>query len=165
MYDWHERAGTAYIASGVGYGKTKLSAFDAAELDANIISTNAVRVTSFIPPDWQITNNKEALIRFTDNAAFLPVAYAFAVSSSSSVAASLCIGINRDRTKASIIAEHADANVAGEDSLEQSQICVEEAFNRRNWEIGRLEKVVIEAAPRAELHVCALVAVVFMLDQ
>jgi pyruvoyl-dependent arginine decarboxylase len=164
MYDWHKRTGRAYITSGIGYGKTELSAFDAAELDANIISTNAVRISSFVPPNWQIINSKEELERFTDNGAFLPMAYAYAVSNSSSVAASVLIGINKDTTKASIITEHADVNVTGEQLLEQSEICIEEAFGSRGWEINRLEKVTIEASPRDSLHTCVLVAVVFLID-
>lgn len=164
MYDWHKRTGRAYVTSGIGYGKTELSAFDAAELDANIISTNAVRVSSFVPPDWQIINSKEELGRFTDNGAFLPMAYAYAVSNRSSVAASVLIGINKDTTKASIIAEYADVNVTTEQSLEQLEICIEEAFGSRGWEINRLEKVTVEAVPRDGLHACALVAVVFLID-
>ena len=165
MYDWHKRTGRAYVTSGTGYGKTELSAFDAAELNANIISTNAVKVSSFIPPNWQIVNSKEELGRITDNGAFLPMAYAYAVSDRSSMAASLLIGINKDTTKASIIVEHADVNVTTEQSLEQSEICIEEAFGSRGWEIDRLEKVTVEAAPRDSLYACVLVAVVFLVDE
>ena len=164
MYDWHKRTGRAYVTSGTGYGKTELSAFDAAELKANIISTNAVKVSSFVPPNWQIINNKEELGRFTDNGAFLPMAYACAVSNRSSVAASLLIGINKDTTKASIIVEHADVNVTIEQSLEQSEVCIEEAFASRGWEINRLEKVTVEATPGDSLYACVLVAVVFLVD-
>jgi len=164
MYDWHNRKGKAYVTSGIGYGKTELSAFDAAELNANIVSTNAVKVSSFVPPNWQIVNNKEELGRFTDNGAFLPMAYAYAVSNNSSVAASMLIGVNKDTTKASIIVEHADVNVTTEQSLEQSEICIEEAFSSRSWDINRLEKVTAEANPKNGLHACALVAVVFIVD-
>lgn len=164
MYDWNKTTGRAYITSGIGYGKTELSAFDAAELNANIISTNAVKVSSFVPPNWQIVNSKEDLGSFTDNGAFLPMAYAYAVSNRSNVAASVLIGINKDTTKASIIIEHADVNITGEQSLERSTIGIEEAFGFRGWEIDKLEKVTEEAAPRDGLYVCALVAVVFLID-
>jgi pyruvoyl-dependent arginine decarboxylase len=164
MYDWHKRTGRAYVTSGIGYGKAELSAFDAAELDANIMSTNAVRVSSFVPPNWQIINSKEELGKFTDNGAFLPMAYAYAVSKTSSVVASLLIGINKDTTKASIIMEHADVNATRGQSIEQTEICIEEAFGSRGWEIDRLEKATVEADPRDSLHVCALVAVVFVID-
>ena len=165
MYDWHKTTGKAYITSGIGFGKTELSAFDAAEIDANIISTNAVKVSSFVPPTWQIINNKEELRLYTDNGAFLPMAYAYAVSNRSNVAASLLVGINKDATKASIIVEHADVHVTGHDSLEQSMSGIEEVFGARGWEYDRLEKVAVEDAPRQGLYVCALVAVVFLIDQ
>ncbi|MBW2011621.1 MAG: hypothetical protein JRI32_08280 [Deltaproteobacteria bacterium] len=165
MYDWHRKTGRAYITSGTGYGKTELSAFDAAELDANIISTNAIKVSSFVPPHWKIVNSKKDLKRFTDNGAFLPMAYAFAVSNTSSVAASISVGINKDTTKASIIMEHADVNVTKEQSLEQSKICIEEAYGFRGWELDGSENVSVEAAPGEGLYVCALVAVVYLMDQ
>jgi len=165
MYDWHKTAGKAYVTSGIGYGKTELSAFDAAEINANIMSTNAVKVSSFIPPNWQIVNSKEEIGKFTDNGAFLPMAYAHAVSNERNVAASIVIGINKDTTKASIISEHADLNVTREQSLEQSTSCLEEVFGSRGWEIERVEKVAVEAVPRDSLYVCVLVAVVFLIDQ
>ncbi len=165
MYDWHKKTGRAYVTSGIGYGKTELAAFDAAEQDANILSTNAVKVSSFVPPNWQIINSKEDLLKFTDNGAFLPMAYAYAVANKSNVSASVLIGINKDATKASIIIEHADVNVTREQSLEQSASCIDEAFCSRGWEIDKLEKIAVEAAPRDNLYVCVLVAVVFVIDQ
>ena len=165
MYNWHKTTGRAYLTSGIGYGKTELSAFDAAERDANVLSTNAVKVSSFVPPNWRIVKSKEELGSFTDNGAFLPMAYAHAVSNRSNVAASLVIGINKDATKASIIVEHADVNVTREQSLQQSANCIEEVFGSRGWKMDRLEKVAVEAAPRENLYVCVLVAVVLLADQ
>ncbi len=60
--------------------------------------------------------------------------------------------------------EHADVNVTREQSIEQTEICIEEAFGSRGWEIDRIEKAAVEAAPRDSLHVCVLVAVVFVID-
>ena len=165
MYNWHLSSGNAYLTSGIGYGRGKLSAFDAAELNANILSTNAVKVSSFIPPGWRIVHNKEALIEFTGNGAFLPMAYAYSVSNHCSVAASLAIGVNKDPQKASIIMEHADLELTQEAALNESEICVQDAFIARNWEMERLEKVAIAAHPRDKLYVCALVAVVFVVDR
>jgi hypothetical protein len=50
MHSRHLTKGTAYLTSGIGYGREKLSAFGAAELDANIITADTVQVSSFIPP-------------------------------------------------------------------------------------------------------------------
>lgn len=164
MYDWHRGNGRAYITSGIGYGKTELAAFDAAERQANILAANAVRVSSFVPPGWQVLHSREELGRYTDNGVFLPMAYAHAVSNSSSVAASLLVGLNRDRRKASMIIEHADVNITEDQSLAQSMCCLEEAFACRNWAFNRLEKAAVEGTPRQGLYVCALVAVVFLVD-
>ena len=165
MYNWHQKAGRAYVTSGTGYGKTELSAFDAAEVNANIVSTNALQVSSFVPPNWQIINSKQKLSEFTDNGVFLPMAYTYAVSSSSKVSASIVIGVNKDHTRASIIAEHAALNITKEQSLKESRICMKEAFNNRDWNIDRLEEVAIEAYPGNNLYVCVLVAVVFLIGQ
>jgi len=164
MYDWNMTTGKAYLTFGTGYGKTELSAFDAAELDARIMAANAIKVSSFVPPRWQIINSKADLERHTDNGVFLPMAYAYTVSNRSSISASLLVGINRDTTKASIIVEHADVDITREQSLEQSEICMKEAFDSRDWELERIEKVAIEAAPGDNQYVCVLVAVVFIMD-
>ena len=165
MYNWHRTTGRAYVTSGIGYARKRLSAFDAAELDANILSTNAVKVSSFVPPNWQIINSKEDLRRFTDNGVFLPMAYAYAVSNSRKIAASVVIGVNKDISKASIIMEHADLNFTREQSFKESEMGIQDAFTSRCWEIGRLEKVAVEATPRDSLYVCVLVAVLFFVDQ
>ncbi|MGR9117423.1 MAG: pyruvoyl-dependent arginine decarboxylase [Gammaproteobacteria bacterium] len=164
MYNWHQTPGTAYLTSGIGYGRTKLSAFDAAELDANILSTNAVKVSSFIPPYWRITHDKEALKKFTDNGVFLPMAYAYSVSNHSGIAASLVIGVNKDPQKASIIMEHTGTNLTREESRIESETSLQDAFKARNWEIERLEQIAVEADPSDGLYVCVLVAAVFLTD-
>ena len=165
MHSWHLTAGTAYLTSGIGYGRQQLSAFDAAELDANIIAANAVQVSSFIPPAWKMTRDKAALKSLTDNGVFLPMAYAYNVSQDSRVAASLAIGVNRNPAQASIIMEHAGFGMTREISQQISETNVQDAFNARNWAIDRLEQVAVEAAPRDGLYVCALVAVVFIVAE
>jgi len=165
MHNWHLTKGTAYLTSGIGYGREKLSAFDAAELDANIMAANAVQVSSFIPPGWQISGDKDALKTLTGKGVFLPIAYVYSVSNDSPVAASLAIGVNRDPQQASIIMEHAGIAMTRDTSLRISEINVQDAFNARNWAIDRLEKIAIDVPPREGLYVCALVAVVFIADK
>lgn len=165
MDNWYFSKGTAYLTSGVGYGREKLSAFDAAELDANIMAANAVKVSSFIPPGWKISPEKADLPSFTDNGVFLPMAYAYSASNDAPVAASLAIGVNRDARRASIIMEHAGLAMSRDLSLQISETNVQDAFEARNWTIDRLEKVAVEARPKGGLYVCALVAVVFIADK
>lgn len=161
MPNLHLATGTAYLTSGIGYGREKLSAFDAAELDANIMSANAIQVSSFIPPGWNISRDKDALKSLTGKGVFLPMAYAYSVSSESRVAASLVIGVNQDSQQASIIMEHAGVAITPDISLQISEINVREAFEARHWMIDRLEKAAVEALPKDGLYACALVAVVF----
>ena len=164
MYNWHQRSGTVYMTSGIGYGNSELSAFDAAEIDANIVCANAVKVSSFIPPTWHIINSEDHLSRLTDYGVFLPMAYAHAVSNNTTVAATMAIGVNADGTKASIIAEHADINFSREESLYVSEITLKEAFANRSWRIDRLEEIGVEAKAKENLFACALVAAVFIID-
>jgi arginine decarboxylase len=165
MHNWHLTSGTAYLTSGIGYGREKLSAFDAAELDANIIAANAVKISSFIPPGWKISRNKADLQPLTDHGVFLPMAYAYSVSNDVPVAASLAIGVNRDARRASIIMEHAGMGMSRDLSQQISETNVQDAFAARHWAIDRLEKVAVEARPKDGFYVCALVAVVFIVGK
>lgn len=165
MYNWHFAPGAAYLTSGIGFGRTTLSAFDAAELNAGILATNAVKVSSFIPPGWRIVHDERALRKFTDKGVFLPMAYAYSVSNRCSVAASLVVGVNKAPQKASIITEHAGQDITGEESCHESETSLQDAFKARLWEVERLEKLVAAAKPKDGLYVCALVAAVFLTDE
>ena len=160
----HQRSGTVYMTSGVGYGKSELSAFDAAEIDANIMCANAIRVSSFIPPNWHVVNSKKHLLRLTDSGVFLPMAYAHAVSNKSKVAAAMAIGVNADARKASIIGEYADVKSTREESVNESEISLREAFANRKWSINRVETTGVEGDAREGMFACALVAAVFFVD-
>ncbi len=161
MHNWNKKSGRAYVTSGIGYGKTKLAAFDRAELNANIISTNAIKVSSFIPPNWEIIKDSKGLKKLSDRGVFLPMAYAFEISKDEKVSASVIIGINKDKSKASIIAEHAYVGISKEESLKDSESCLKETFLFRNWQLDRMEKIAVEAEPKDGFYVCALVAVLF----
>jgi len=164
MYNWHQNTGRVYVTSGIGYGRNELSAFDAAELDAHILAANAIKISSFIPPNWQIIIGKQGLAEHTHSGVFLPMAYAYAASNKVRVSASVLIGMNKDNEKASIIVEHADRDVSKEQAVMQSQLTMEEAYTSRGWEIDRIEEIALEALPKDNLYACALVAVVFLSD-
>ncbi len=159
-----KKTGKAYITSGVGCGKTRLAAFDKAELDACIISTNAIKVSSFVPPNWEIVDDRQTLKTITDAGAFLPMAYAFETSKDKNVSASVIIGLNKDKSKASIITEHAEVGTNKERSLRDSESSLKQAFEFRNWELDNIVKVAVEAEPKNGLYACALVAVLFFPD-
>jgi len=165
MHNWHLMKGTAYLTSGIGYGRERLAAFDAAELNANIIAANAVQVSSFIPPAWKISRDKNTLQQVTGAGVFLPIAYAYSAANDRPVAASLAIGVNQNPQQASIIMEHAGVGMTREEALGISKINVQDAFEARHWLIDRFETVATGAAPKDGLYVCALVAVVFIVAE
>ena len=47
-----------YIATGIGYGQTMLSAFDAALMDAGIHNFNLIQLSSIVPPGAQIISKR-----------------------------------------------------------------------------------------------------------
>lgn len=47
-----------YITTGVGFGKTPLSAFDGALMDAGVMNFNLVVLSSVIPPSTEIVHEK-----------------------------------------------------------------------------------------------------------
>lgn len=161
MHSWHQHKGSVIVTSGIGYGKTSLSAFDAAELDAKIQATNAIRVTSFVPPHWSISMNKDPLAMKSGKGTFLPMAYQYAVSNSESVAACLVIGVNADHDQASIIMEHAETGASPEDLQKVAQESVCEVFRFRGWTIADFVKTAASGEPKSGLYVCALVAALY----
>ena len=61
--------------------------------------------------------------------------------------------------------EHAGLEINKVKSLDESETGVEDAFKARNWELAGMEKIALEAEPKDNLYVCALVAVVFVIDK
>ena len=161
MHNWNSTKGKAYVTSGIGYGTTPLAAFDAAEVQAKIMATNAIRVTSFVPPHWEIVTDNAKLEKLSDKGAFLPMAYQFEASDKEHVAASLVIGRNADEKQASIIMEHAQVEVSADELLRIAKESVKEVFDIRGWNIKELIEVAVEGEPKNGLYVGALVAVLF----
>lgn len=50
-----------YVASGIGSGPTKLSAFDAALNDAGVANYNLIKLSSVIPPESKIIVHKSPI--------------------------------------------------------------------------------------------------------
>lgn len=162
MHTWHRNGGTVFVTAGMGYGKTALSAFDAAELDAKILATNAIRVTSFVPPGWTIVRDGAALAAASADGAFLPMAYQYAVSRTERVAACLMIGVNADRHRASIVMEHAETAIDPQMLQDTAKESVEEVFRARKWKIADIVMADAHGEPRDGLYVCALVAAIYV---
>lgn len=161
MHDWNKVTGTAYVTAGVGYGKTPLAAFDAAEVAAKIVATNAIRVTSFVPPGWRISMNTDRLETLSDKGAFLPMAYQFECSDSRKVAASLVIGRNANDAQASIIMEHAQVGIDPDALQTIARDSVKEVFDGRGWEIKEYIDIAVGGEPKEGFYVGAIVAALF----
>lgn len=161
MHNWNKTIGTAYVTAGVGYGETPLAAFDAAEVAANIMATNAIRVTSFVPPGWSIVRADKGLAAISDKGAFLPMAYQFECSKHDKVAASLVIGRNADESQASIIMEHAQLGIDPEELKLIAHDSVTEVFDGRGWKIREYVEIAVGGEPKDGLYVGAIVAVLF----
>lgn len=162
MHSWHRNGGTVFVTAGTGYGKTALSAFDAAELNAKILATNAIRVTSFVPPGWTIVRDGTALAAASGDGAFLPMAYQYAVSHTERVAACLMIGVNADHHRASIVMEHAETGIDPQTLRSTAKESVEEVFHARGWKIADFVVADAYGEPRDGLFVCALVAAIYV---
>lgn len=165
MHSWNAMKGKAYVTSGVGYGTTPLAAFDAAEVQAKIMATNAIRVTSFVPPHWEIITNNAELEKLSDKGAFLPMAYQFEASNTERVAASLVIGRNADIEQASIIMEHAQVGITPSELLTIAKDSVKEVFDIRGWQTKELVEVAVGGEPKDGMYVGALVAVLFFPEE
>lgn len=161
MHSWNQGKGTVYVTSGVGYGTTSLAAFDAAELDARIMATNAIRVTSFVPPHWSISKDKKILEQKSGNGAFLPMAYQYAVSRADKVTSALVIGVNENSERPSIIMEHAEVGMDQEKLLSIAKESSQEVFGFRNWKVKEYIEAVASGEPKDGLYVCALVAALY----
>lgn len=164
MHSWNQGKGTVYVTSGVGYGTTALAAFDAAELDARIMATNAIRVTSFVPPGWNISKDKKILAEKSGKGAFLPMAYQYSVSNTERATSALVIGVNEDPMQASIIMEHAEIGIDQAKLLTIAKESSQEVFGFRKWKVKEYVEAVASGEPKDGLHVCALVAALYFPD-
>lgn len=158
----HKARGTAVVTAGKGLGSSSLSAFDSAELDANIFALNAVKFSSFVPPGWGVSMDKELLSEHTHSGRCLPMAYEYACSSTDVVSAAVAIGVPRDKANPCIIMEYSSNRLTGQELAEQAEAAVKEVFGFRKWELKKVVKKSVEAVPKKSQHACALAVVVFL---
>ncbi len=164
MHTWNQQQGCVYLTAGTGYGKTPLAAFDVCEVNAKIIATNAIRVTSFVPPGWRIELNNNHLAQLSDKGAFLPMAYQFESSDRELVSAALVIGKNADPEQASIIMEYAQIGVDSSSLLKTAMSSIDEVFAIRGWKVGEYLPISVECRPKDGMHAGAFVAALYFPD-
>ena len=158
----HERKGVAVVTVGKGMGSNHLSAFDNAELSANILALNAVKFSSFIPPGWVISTDKFLLSEHTHSGKCLPMAYEFAHSTTNVVSAVVVVGVPKNKTKPCIIMEYSSKKLTKEELVEKAIEGVREVFSFRGWELEKIVTKAVEVVPKKNQYACALAAVVFI---
>ena len=161
MLTLHEKEGTAIITAGIGYGKSRLDAFDRAELDANINAVNAVKFSSFIPPKWEISFDKEILDKNMCGRC-LPMAYEYKSSATGLSAAAISVGVPKDKEKPCIVMEHTSSNLTAKELEKETEKSVREVFRFRKWALKKTLSKSVEILPKKNKFGCALVAVVYL---
>jgi pyruvoyl-dependent arginine decarboxylase len=157
------KRGVVVPFASAGYGRDKLSAFDAAEVAAGITALNAVRVTSFVPVGWRVDESDDLLKR-VNKGEFLHMAYRYACSGEDVVSAALAIGQNENSDKPGIIMEYAtESDLQALEEMATS--AVREAFDRRKdvgWELrDYILTKSISVRPREGFVGCALVGALY----
>jgi len=162
MLTLHEKEGTAVVTAGVGYGRTRLAAFDSAELNANINALNAVKFSSFIPAKWGVSFDKELLHPHTSGGRCLPMAYEYESSATRLSAAAISIGVPEDKDKPCIVMEHTSSDLTAKELEKEGGKSVKDAFRFRKWELKEILSKSVEILPKKNKFGCALVAVVYL---
>jgi len=165
MLEWHTDKGEAYVVTGTGQGKTPLAAFDFAELDCGIIATNAIPVTSFVPPTWDLKYDKEELKKKTKKGRFIPMAFKYETSNVEPVAASVSVGLSEDEENPGIFMEYADTGKGAKEIEKTGERSVKEVFSFRNWQVKDIISKSAETRPKRNTYACALAAVLFFPEE
>lgn len=160
MHEWHKGKGKAYITAGTGQGKTPLAAFDFAELDANITATNAIPVTSFIPPTWEVRMAGEELREKTNKGRFIPMAFEYETSKLETVSSAVAVGIPED-DHAGIFMEYSEKGMGAKELEERAIKSVREVFSFRNWRAKEIISKSVEERPKRNTYACSLVSILF----
>jgi arginine decarboxylase len=148
------------VASGIGTGPTKLSAFDAALNHAGIANYNLIRLSSIIPPKSKITTNDAALSKLPGKwGDRLYVVIAEMRVDTPNTEAWAGIGwVQNKKTKQGLFVEHeGNSRKTVEEDIRQS---LQALMATRNVDFGKIQMKVVGRTCKHE-PVCALVAAVY----
>ncbi len=126
------------LVVGKGEGKSKLTAFDAALLDAGIGNTNLLRVSSVLPPRCELREKPELSFGM-----LLPVAYGTISSNQKGqrISAAIGVGIPEDPDCFGMIMEFS-GTCSAEEAASAVEAMVREAFEMRGI---RLREVLVKS--------------------
>lgn len=124
------------MSKGVGYGKTRITAFDKALLNAGVGNYNLVRLSSILPME---TTRADSI--GMPMGSLLPIAYAEAIIHEKGIAkAAVAIGRPVDKSLCNVIMEYETTD-PDENAEEIVRAMVEEGFKARAWELESIESV------------------------
>ena len=163
--------GIVYPFASLGYGISKLDAFDDAEVRAGIEALNAIRYTSFVPVGprgrWKIEDNP-GLLKVIRRGDALPMPFEAVYSPSDYVSAAIAIGLNEDPMKPGLIMEYAQIDIS-EEYLEGLAVkSLKRAFERREHLGWKLDKIVTKRMggnTKHNLVSCAFAGAIFIPEE
>ena len=146
-----------FLASGEGEGKTVLTAFDDALLNAGIANTNLLKLTSILPPGCC-----EVLPQELPPGAIVPIVYAFKSSFTPGelISSVVGVGISEDAASAGLLMEYSHV---GEKQVAEEIVrnMVKEGFGKRGW---KLKEIKIASAQHKVINIGAVCAAVVLWD-
>ncbi len=141
------------VVAGSGEGRTELTAFDRALMDAGIANMNFLRVTSILPAGVEVI----AIRKFTPGT-LTPAVYARIASHAPGERIVAAIGVGISRGAHGVIMEHTQVGTA-RDAEDTVRAMVEEAMAFREL---RVDDIVVACKAHVVRGVgCAVAAVVF----
>ncbi len=128
------------LVTGAAEGKTKLTAFDKALLDAGAGNLNLIKVSSILPPGAEYDPDLKI-----KPGSITPVAYGTitSVEPGERIAAAVATGIPKDTTSFGMIMEHT-ANCSSMEIEDHIRKMVIESFEARNLELKEIKVASVE---------------------
>jgi len=151
-----ERPSAVSIVAGGGEGRTELTAFDRALMDAGIANLNFVRVTSILPADTRII----AVPAFVPGM-LTPAVYAKIDSHTPGERIAAAVGMGLSHHSYGVIMEYSHSGT-GENAESIVRNMVEEAMALRDLPVADIKVAVKEHV--VQRIGCAVAAVVFWPD-
>lgn len=140
-----------FLTSGSGEGKSRLTAFDAALLDAGIGNINLVKVSSILPPGCEFFEKTDLPF-----GALVPTAFGSVISDKPGTIISAAVAVGLSKDTFGIIMELA-GEFTKKEAEKKIEEMVKESFLLRKMELADLKISAVEH--KVEKIACALAAV------
>ncbi len=149
-----------HLATGLGKGPTKLSAFDAALNDAGVANYNIIRLSSVIPPKTSIVKFDKALVNLPGNwgdRLYVVMAEMRVDTPNEEAWAGIGWVQEKDSGKGLFVEHEGYSEETVKRDIRQS---LESLMATRNVDFGEI-KMLVNGAVCKHLPVCALVVAVY----